>query len=578
MPSTRESSEPSGRRAAAGSTDIEFLAPDARAFGDVGADAHAGTFAGFDSTDWDDADADRSPRSRWAPALAGLAVAGLLVGGVIAASPWSGDDSDAAPSTTVASLPPTSIAAIEPVPAGTLAVAEPGVEGWVFDPPVAGLTAVAFAQDPEGDDQNTAAGRNGWAEVWASDGATRTSGRWFSLTLHPGAALEPVALGWAAVDADGRQAVARRSRDGVLELRVAPNVDELGVSALVSIQSYGVSLSESIELATATVATGGVPSVTDPGDDAVARLYDGLTMVAARPSSDDLVDLALVGASSTSTVYYAGPGRRDISLLQRRRVGAIEPALARLAYTPGLGVEPTTAFDGFAPDLLQVGTRSIDGIDVNVVRWSVGDDDVWLLTTLSSGVIPAMLDDARRVTREEWATARDAAERSDPPSWLFSDDEEIPVPIADGITATGAEWAIAIGPRSGRIFLKVPGIGSTDTTFDALVGTARDGALGTMVVDGSTLVFAAVDRDGATLRVRLADDTQRTTALTPLPANDEPPTEPGRLDPSFWTSWSGAQVGVVTVDPDHVALGAYAAEVLAADGTVVATLDLFAGV
>lgn len=576
MPSTRESSDPSGRRAAVVSADIEFLAPDANAFGDVGGEA-TGTFVGFDAVDWDDAEADRAPRSRWAPALAGLAVAGLLVGGVIAASPWSADDTGAAPTTTEAVRPPTSIATTGQAPAsGTVDIAEPGVEGWVFDPPVAGLTAVAFAQDPEGDDQDSVVGRNGWAEVWATDGATRTTGRWFSLTLHPGVALQPVDLGWAAVDAGGRDAVARRSRDGVLELRVASEPGRAG--SLISIQSYGFSLPESIELATTIDAIGTDPPINDDGFDDEPGLYDGLTMVASRPTSDDLVDLALVGASSTSTVYYAGPGRHDISVLQRRQVGAIEPALARLAFTPTLTIDPATAFDGFAPDLLQTGTRSIDGTDVNVVRWSVGDDDVWLLTTLSSGVLPAMLDDARRVTREEWATARDEAERADPPSWLFTEDEEIPVPIADGITATGAEWAIAIGPRSGRIFLKVPGIGSTDTTFDALVGTARDGALGTMVVDGSTLVFAAIDRDGATLRVRLADGTERTAALTPLPANDEPPTEPGRLDPSFWTSWSGAQVGVVTVDPDQVALGAYAAEVLAADGTVVATLDLFAGV
>jgi hypothetical protein len=277
-------------------------------------------------------------------------------------------------------------------------------------------------------------------------------------------------------------------------------------------------------------------------------------------------------------VYYAGPGRRDVSLLQRRRVGAIEPALARLAFTSTLAIDPTTAFDGFVPDWFETGTRSIDGIDVNVVRWSVGDDDVWLLTTLSSGVIPAMLDDARRVTRDEWASARAEAERAEPGTWALPQDEEIPVSVADGITTTGAEWAIAIGPRSGRIFLKVPGIGSTDSTFDALVGTARDGALGTMVVDGSTLVLAAIDQEGATLRVRMADGTERTRALTPLPANDDPPTEPGRLDPSFWTSWSGAQVGVVTVDPAQVALGAYVAEVVAADGSVVATLDLFAGV
>ncbi len=573
MPSTRESSDPSGRRAAVGSVGIEFLAPDTNAFGDVDGGA-AGTFVGFDPIDWADEPLDRSLRSRWAPALAGLAVAGLLVGGVIAASPWSGDDTGAAPTTTSAVLPPTSIAAIDPVPAGTLVIAEPGVEGWVFDPPVAGLTAVAFAQDPEGDDQNTAAGRNGWAQVWATDGATRTSGRWFSLTLRPGGELEPFALGWAAVDADGRQAMARRDHDGVLELRMAPGGGVAG--ALIAIQSYGFSLPEAIEVAASIVMTGERLPFADPGDEAVARLYDGLTMVAARPSPDDLVDTALFGASSTSTVYYAGPGRRDVSLLQRRPVDAIEPALARLAFTRTLGFDPTTAFVGFTPDRFETGTRSIDGIDVNVVRWFVGDDDVWLLTTLSSGVLPAMLDDARRVTRDEWANARDEAARAEPGAWALPADEEIPVPVADGVTATNTEWALAVGPRSGRIMLKVPTLGSADTSFDALVGTARDGAVGTMVVDGSTLVLAAIDQDGATLRVRMADGTERTTALTPLPANDDPPTEPGRLDPSFWTSWSGAQVGVVTVDPDQVALGGYVAEVLAADGSVVTTLDLFA--
>jgi hypothetical protein len=573
VPSTRESSDPSGRRAAVGSTDIEFLAPDTNAFGD-GDGGDNGTFVGFDPSGWDDDVADRAPRSRWAPALAGLAVTGLLVGGVIAASPWSADDTGAAPTTTAASPPPTSIAVAAPAPTA-VDMPEPGVEGWVFDPPVAGLTAVGFAQVPDGVDPQSADGREGWAEVWATDGATRTSGRWFSLTLHPGGELEPIALTWAAVDADGRQAMARRDHDGVLELRVAPGGGVTG--ALIAIQSYGFSLPEAIELGTSIVMTGERLPLADPGNVAVARLYDGLTMVAAHPSPDDLVDTALLGASSTSTVYYAGPGRRDVSLLQRRPVDAIEPAHARLAFTRTMGVDPTTAFDGFVPDRFETGTRSIDGVDVNVVRWSVGDDDVWLLTTLSSGVLPAMLDDARRVTRDEWASARDEAERNDPDAWALPEDEEIPVSVADGITATGTEWVLLIGPRSGRIALKVPTFGSADTSFDALVGTARDGAVGTMVVDGSTLVLAAIDQDGATLRVRMADGTERSTALTPLPANDDPPTEPGRLDPSFWTSWSGAQVGVVTVEPDQVALGAYVAEVLAADGLVVTTLDLFAG-
>jgi hypothetical protein len=189
-----------------------------------------------------------------------------------------------------------------------------------------------------------------------------------------------------------------------------------------------------------------------------------------------------------------------------------------------------------------------------------------------------MLDDARRVTPDEWACARDEAERTEPAAWTLPEDEEIPISVAAGITATDTEWVLLIGPRSGWIALKVPTFGGLDTSFEALVGVARDGAVGTMVVDGSTLVLGAIDQEGATLRVRMADGTERTTALTPLPANDDPPTEPGRLDPSFWTSWSGAHVGVVTVDPDQVALGAYVAEVVAADGTIVATLDLFAGV
>jgi hypothetical protein len=75
-------------------------------------------------------------------------------------------------------------------------------------------------------------------------------------------------------------------------------------------------------------------------------------------------------------VYYVGPGRRDVSLLQRRPVDAIDPALTSLAFTRTIGFDPTTAFDGFVPDRFETGTRSIDGVDVNVVRWTVGDDDV----------------------------------------------------------------------------------------------------------------------------------------------------------------------------------------------------------
>jgi len=597
-----------------GSPTIEFLPPDDRAFAPSASDPGGGrrgtgiTFVGLDGgrdgernrdgdrDEWGDIDgadgAGRAPRSRWALALAGLAVIGLLVGGVVAAAPWSDDETTTAPTTTT----PTNSNTAEPSPARpappsppvapfTTAVDAPvpGVEGWLLDPPVAGLTARALIDGAAEDDgvRRDAVESGGWGEVWATDGATRTSGRWFSLTLLPFVELEPVAPGWIATEIDGRQGRAATDGDGVVRIQFERG--ETDAARLVAIEGFGFSLPQLFELAASVGIIDDRPQLADDRPQFTRpELIDGLRQVAGRSSDVDLVDAALVGGPIVSGVYYRGPASDDVTLLQRRQAGEVSPVLARLAFTPVMSaIDPTTAFTGFVPDEFVVGARTIDGIDVSVVRWVIGDDDVWLLTTLSSGVLPAMLDDARRVSPDEWAERRDATIRT-PALDLGPQSGAAPeIVIGEGVVSGTVDWSLTVRPLAGRVTLTSAALGDVETSLAAVVGTGANGtnpSIGTIAIGDSTLVIAASAIDAASLRIRLPNGTERTVELTALPTVDDPPTEPGRLDPSFWTSWSGASVGVVALGPEEVTAGGFVAEIIAPDGTVTATFDAWGAV
>lgn len=554
---------------------IEFLPPREDAFGERDGAAFVG-LDGDDDDRWD----DDPPASRWASLVAAVTVFGLLTAGVVAAAPWRDDtaDRDTTPPTTVASDPTT------PGRAGTATTAtvatevlDPSVTGWLFDPPVAGQRLVSVVDPGDDVDRFDA----GWAEVWASPDATRTSGRWLSITLQPtgrsdgsggwgDGAFERLEPGWFPVDDAGRPARASVGRDGVVQLSVTRTAAD--GAQLLTIDGFGFTVPQLIELAsTVSVDDRGPGADDDRPVFGRPDLLSGLESIAALPSPFDLVDGVLLGPSSGGGVFYVGPDPTDVTLLRERPIGSVDPRLAALAFSPGIdGDQPWAIFTGFIPDEYAVGERDVDGIDVRVARFTTGESDVWLVTTLSAGVLPALLDDVRRVSAAEWAAAHERALQA--PGFVDLGRDDPPIAIGGGSLPDGTPWSATVSAERGDLEVVVTDDVMRPRPVTTLIGFDRAGAIGTVAIDGAMLVVAASSVDGAELRVRWADGSTLNAPLDQLLVSDEPPTEPGRLDGSFWTSWAGTRMLAVLAEPS-VPGSPFTAEVVAPDGTALARLD-----
>lgn len=550
---------------------IEFLPPREDAFGE----RQGAAFVGFDGDDDDHWD-DEPPRSRWATLVAAVSVFGLLTAGVVAAAPWADDPADGragrptAPSTPVPSGPTPSTSDPSTTPSG--AALDPSVTGWLLDPPVAGQR-LARLVDPGSDVGPFAAG---WGEVWAEPGATRTSGRWVSITLLPvggasGDVFEPVQAGWFPLVVGERPGRGAVGRDGVVQVGVERDGDDR--NHLLTVAGFGFTIQQLADLAGTVTVDGRRPGVED--DRPVLgrpELLAGLERVAAEPTPVDLVDGVLLGPTAGGTAFYAGPDPLDVTMLRERPAGALDPRLAALAFAPGVaGEEPWAFFDGFVPDEYAVGERSVDGYDVRVVRFTTGTSEVWLLTTMSAGVLPAMLDDVRRVTAADWAAARDEAASSTTPAGI-DDVAGPPTTIGSGVLADGTSWSVVVTATDGSVEIASDGT-LQFRALSSLLGVDRTGALGTIAIGGSLVLVGASAVDGAELRVRSSDDGfVVATSLSDLLVPDEPPGEPGRLDESFWNSWEGTRMTAIAVD--QVLPGSpFVAEIVAPDGAVLARLD-----
>lgn len=260
---------------------IEFLPPRHDAFGE----SDVADFVGVDGDGADGFDDDRPPTPRWLAVVAGVAVTALLAGGIVAASPWSGDE--AAPPTTV---PPTTA----PVPVTTPTddtdtdtdasspltddgvVVRGGNPGWLVDDEASDFRLWAAAS-------NTAAFGEGDAfELWLTEGATRTSGRWLSIDAVPFGtpALRRSGTLIDVVRADGsvRAGLVSTADDGVTEV-VVRTPDELDTTFVLT--SFGLSLDQvlavarSVDVSLSAVTT--PPELAAPGGvlDGMVTAFDG---------------------------------------------------------------------------------------------------------------------------------------------------------------------------------------------------------------------------------------------------------------------------------------------------------------
>lgn len=354
--------------------EIEFLAPDERAFGE----GNVADFVGFDTGIEDPFD-DDAPASRWLGVAVAVTVTGLIAAGVVAAQPWNDDTAgppqppSPAATTTTAMASTATVLPIDPEPAPNTS-ATPAV--YVLDPVPASLV---LTESGPGFDTNQP---TGWGEVWAEPGATRTTGRWFSITLLPFETTDGSRDPLTEVDVNGTPGLLGTAGDGVATIRFdrgQPDSDRLVV-----VSGFGVDV---VALARSLEIIDDRPQLVD--DRPVVRdptLTDGLDRIAGAPATQQLVDSVLFPQPLTTFSVYrsaetSGEIRRGTVVIQHSPIepsnGALEAlASVRIGQLPGTWRVPST----FRGDDLVLATRHYAGTVLRVARWRTGDAQITVLT------------------------------------------------------------------------------------------------------------------------------------------------------------------------------------------------------
>jgi hypothetical protein len=436
------------RRAQSPVDDIEFLAPRDFAFG--GEDT-----AGFSGVDIDDPidDEDSTPRPRWLSAAAGVVLAGMVGAGIVAAAPWDSPTGTSAPAPSTI-VPPerrqeparaAPAAGPSTVPARPLSVdaraAGAAVTGMVFDPLPPGY-AITAAWNQAGDGSGEPI--PGWGEVWATPDATRSSGRWFSLTLFNVPFTNHAAYA-TRIDLGRRVGLLEQKPDAVMRL-TAPIGGIVNAQSL-SITSFGLSTDELIALFTSIGIDADRPQQVDDRPRILdGSLLDGFDLVASRSTDRDLLDSFLFGRSDSTTYYTSGTGDQVIAVATAPYDAALEP-LGRLAIGP-IRIFPDTLSvpATFTGDDLVLGVSPSSSSPEIVARWRTDDaTSVVVRTTMPLGELLELLPTLRPTTEDEWQVVKRRADgQQDVTTTAFPDDAGIV--IGGGTLTSGLAWTVDLQP------------------------------------------------------------------------------------------------------------------------------------
>jgi hypothetical protein len=452
-----------------GGTDVEFVAPNPGAFGATSDTDAAGS--SLDDVRWN-IDAPRTERgSRRVTVVAGLVLSAFLSGGVIAAAPWQGsDDATAVPPTTI-TAPAVIVTAPERI--GTAFATEvvvggvdlDSMQGLRLDPVPADFLVLAAQSDIDVTGDATPIEPLGWGEVWATPGASRTSGSWFSVLTLPfeneagGSAAERVMVG----DARG---LLFGDGDGVLRLTADLGGDS-GSVRWMSISSYGRSADGLIELAESLVFEGAGAQAADMRPTfARPELLVDHQLLSAVATDVDLVDGAFFSDDSLSSTWYRSEPAGDLIALQVLRPLATPNSINALAWSEvdlrTLGTTPRA----HAGDGLVVGQRTYDNSVLTIGRWTIDDEQVAVITTLAPDAVLGLMSAVRTSDVNEWSAMVDrvAANRM-----AATDRNGVPNTIAAGEFTDGTAWSAAAWPDD-VVYRVTVGVSRGEGRFDSADG------------------------------------------------------------------------------------------------------------
>jgi hypothetical protein len=481
------------RRASDGDAgSIEFLAPDPNAF------AGTAVAMGLPPDPGPEPSADEPlPAPRRAGIVATVGLLALVAAGTAVVAPWGGDAAPPGTSTPGTSLPATSLPVTLPSYSGSAGIDDPGLfdayadetPGFLVTPP-SGLQLIgAYVTDG-------ARFPSGWGDVWATPGATRTSGRWVAVSLTPFGWGDAILSDSVRVDVDGRIGVLTTARDSVSTLTVAADFER--AERLLRLEGWGLTPDELIVLAASIGLESDRPQLVDDRlTYRVPELLDGMTLLSSRATDGDPVVAAFVYSATVITVYENPVSERWV-WLARLEPGLVDDTTFPLAFTPvPLSTDAVLSRSAALPDDLVIGTTDIGMMDTgSIARWTDPATGEVLLAvgTLEPVELQALVPSARQATPAEWSAARriqDDYTRTSLPTF--------PLLAGRGTLADGTEWAVSIDPaeRVGSIRVGQNSIEFAifDSTEDRVARLA-----------GPDLALVVVRRPGAnTVRITTAD-------------------------------------------------------------------------
>jgi hypothetical protein len=254
----------------------------------------------------------------------------------------------------------------------------------------------------------------GWLQLWASPGASRTGGRWFSVLTARCAAFAAVAdTSSTTVSVDGRPALLTTSADGVLTVSRQRGSDPATASTL-EVTGHGFADGDLIRIAESVVAAFDVKDPTETPDDdcstgrpagpasfttAFADLHPGMSEIAAGPVFANTLTTVREHATERSIVYDVG-GSATLTITTRGHDAVL-----------GAAFELLTDVQRGSPDRAVIGSRVVaigqhsdadDAPVVTVLEWTDGDSDVTMTSELPLDDMLELVHDVRPAAIEEW--------------------------------------------------------------------------------------------------------------------------------------------------------------------------------
>ncbi len=356
---------------------------------------------------------------RWVGPVAAVALVALIGYGVATSASTSG-----APK--VAPVTSSTVAPTTTEPAPTTIVPEPLVPYYAADPPREYTVDYAEIQDGIG---STSSFFPGGYELWATPGATATSGSWFSIESYPGGNSFIYATDAYRVQTDNQSIALSHTAFGQTIAQFSPSRSSSG-----TLTAFGLTDEEVVRLAE-SVSDDRPFELTDP---TLLTGYQLLSSVQPWFAVQGIPVEQIFYADSTNALNGIG-----ISVALRPPASEGGSTLDRqialrffLDHATPFGVDGHVAVAGSI-----IGQTFGQG-DYSIATWIAGDHIVTVTGTMPVPELISIARSVHQVSADEWQGMKFQASRNTGNDTFGAFDSTVSTPVSFGTDAEAKPWTI----------------------------------------------------------------------------------------------------------------------------------------